>query len=98
MPSIQQFDTTMHLLHKVLDLRAKNQEVIAANIANAETPGYAARTFSFEQELHSALGKGDLRPVTSHPNTCRWRPRASTRCRARSPASGTPPGLAMKTA
>ena len=33
MPGIQQFDTTMHLLAKVLDLRARNQEVIAANIA-----------------------------------------------------------------
>ena len=39
MPGIQQFDTTMHLLAKVLDLRARNQEVIAANIANAETIG-----------------------------------------------------------
>ncbi len=68
MPGIQQFDTTMHLLHKVLDLRAKNQEVIAANIANAETPGYAAQTFTFEQELQSALSTGGPRPVTSHPN------------------------------
>ena len=68
MPGIQQFDTTMHLLAKVLDLRARNQEVIAANIANAETPGYAAQTFTFEQELQSALSTGGPRPVTSHPN------------------------------
>ena len=68
MPGIQQFDTTMHLLKKVLDLRARNQEVIAANIANAETPGYAAQTFTFEQELQSALSTGGPRPVTSHPN------------------------------
>ena len=68
MPGIQQFDTTMHLLKKVLDLRARNQEVIAANIANAETPGYAAQTFTFEQELQNALSTGGPRPVTSHPN------------------------------
>lgn len=68
MPGIQQFDTTMHLLKKVLDLRARNQEVIAANIANAETPGYAAQTFTFEQELQRALSTGGPRPVTSHPN------------------------------
>lgn len=75
MPGIQQFDTTTRLLEKVLDLRAKNQEVIASNIANAETPGYAAQTFTFEEELQSALSTGGLRPVTSHP---RHMPLAST--------------------
>ena len=48
MPGIHQFDTTMRLLQKVLDLRSTNQEIIGANIANAETPGYAAQSFSFE--------------------------------------------------
>ncbi|WP_028317411.1 flagellar basal body rod protein FlgB [Desulfobulbus elongatus] len=67
MPGIQQFDTTMRLLHKVLDLRSKNQEVIGSNIANAETPGYAAQSFSFEEQLHSALTDSGLRPATTHP-------------------------------
>lgn len=68
MSGIQQFDTTMRLLHKVLDLRQANQQVIGSNIANAETPGYSARSFSFEQQLHSAMGQGDLQPVTTQPN------------------------------
>lgn len=68
MSTIQQFDTTMRLLHKVLDLRQANQQIIGSNIANAETPGYSAQSFSFEQQLHSALGEGDLRPVTTQPN------------------------------
>jgi flagellar basal-body rod protein FlgB len=68
MPEIQQFDTTMKLLQKVLDLRAKNQEVISSNIANAETPGYAAQSFSFERQLQSALSDSGMRPVVTQPN------------------------------
>lgn len=68
MPGIQQFDTTMQLLQKTLDLRAKNQEIIGANIANAETPGYTAQSFSFEKELRSALTQSGMRPVATQPN------------------------------
>jgi flagellar basal-body rod protein FlgB len=68
MPGIQQFDTTMKLLQKVLDLRAKNQEVIGSNIANAETPGYSAQSFSFEHQLQSALSDNGMRPVSTQPN------------------------------
>lgn len=68
MPGIQQFDTTTQLLQKVLDLRAKNQEIISANIANAETPGYSAQTFSFEDQLKTALNDSGLRPVATRAN------------------------------
>jgi flagellar basal-body rod protein FlgB len=68
MPGIQQFDTTMQLLQKALDLRAKNQEIIGANIANAETPGYTAQSFNFEGELKNALANNEMRPVATQPN------------------------------
>jgi flagellar basal-body rod protein FlgB len=68
MPGIQQFDTTMKLLQKVLDLRSKNQEIIGSNIANAETPGYSAQSFTFEDQLKSALSDNDSRPMTTQPN------------------------------
>jgi flagellar basal-body rod protein FlgB len=68
MPGIQQFDTTMQLLQKVLDLRSKNQEIIGSNIANAETPGYAAQSFTFEEQLKSALSENTSRPTTTQPN------------------------------
>lgn len=68
MPGIQQFDTTMNLLQKVLDLRSKNQEIIGSNIANAETPGYAAQSFSFEDQLQSALAGKSSQSVTTQPN------------------------------
>ena len=68
MPSIQQFDSTMVMLQKVLDLRAKNQQVIGSNIANAETPGYAAQSFEFEEQLRNAMHDGGLQPVATQPN------------------------------
>ncbi len=67
MPFIQQFDTTLLLLQKVLDLRAENQQVISSNIANADTPGYAPATLEFEEQLRNAMFGGDLKPVVTRP-------------------------------
>ncbi len=53
-------DQTIAVLQKSLDLRAQKQEVLAGNIANAETPGYAARKFSFEENLRNAIDKPEL--------------------------------------
>ena len=39
-----------------LVLRSQRQQVIASNIANADTPGYVARDFDFAQALKSASG------------------------------------------
>lgn len=39
-------------------LRAERQRVIASNIANADTPGYAARDFKFAEALREATGTG----------------------------------------
>ena len=55
MPVDRLFDTTVDLLSKNIDLRARNQNHLSANIANAETPGYTPRRLSFEGELKDAL-------------------------------------------
>jgi len=54
------FTTTIALLGKSIDLRAKNQNLIASNVANAETPNYVPKSLTFEDELQGALkgGKG----------------------------------------
>ena len=52
------FGTTIELLGKTLDLRAQRQNLISANLANVETPGYTPNDISFESELKSALKKG----------------------------------------
>jgi flagellar basal-body rod protein FlgB len=59
-------DRTMAVLKKSLDLRAQKQQVIAANIANAETPGYAARKLSFEDDLRQAINAPETAGRTSH--------------------------------
>lgn len=41
---------------KALVLRAERQRVIASNIANADTPGYAARDLNFKDAMSQAMG------------------------------------------
>ncbi len=63
------FDSNLHLLNKVLDLRAEKQRVISSNIANAETPGYQKATYSFEDNLRNAINNGSsINLETTHTN------------------------------
>lgn len=55
MPEMKIFDRTINLLAKSLDLRQRQQELIASNIANAETPGYIPVRLSFEEDLAKAI-------------------------------------------
>ena len=43
---------------QALVLRAERQRIIASNIANADTPGYAARDINFKEALIQATGTG----------------------------------------
>jgi len=60
MADIRITDRTIAVLQKSLDLRAQKQQVIAGNIANAETPGYAARKMSFEDNLRRAINTPEV--------------------------------------
>lgn len=53
------FDRTVSGLGKAMDLSWKRNEVITANIANAETPQYRALDVSFGKELENAFQNGD---------------------------------------
>lgn len=44
-----------------LGLRQQRQEVLAANIANADTPNYKSRDFDFTAALQNAMGAGSMR-------------------------------------
>ncbi len=51
-----------HFNQTALSLRQQRQEVLAANIANADTPHYKARDFDFNKALREALGgSGSMR-------------------------------------
>lgn len=66
MNPLDPFDSNIQLLQKVLDLRSANQRIIATNIANAETPGFARKVFKFEEQLHNAISAKPGTLATTH--------------------------------
>ncbi len=57
------FDSVIGALNTSLNLRLVNQNVISSNIANADTPGYKAKTVEFESALRDALAVGGELPM-----------------------------------
>lgn len=53
MPSIEQ---SVSVFSQALNLRTQRHQVLASNIANADTPHYKARDFSFEAAMQNAMG------------------------------------------
>ena len=52
---------------KALVVRAERQRVIASNIANADTPGYAGRDINFKDAMNAAMGGKQLSLALSAP-------------------------------
>ncbi|MBT0726635.1 flagellar basal body rod protein FlgB [Rosenbergiella australiborealis] len=48
-------DQSFHFASTALSLRTQRQAILAANIANADTPGYQARDIPFSSSLKRAL-------------------------------------------
>ncbi|MCI8797874.1 MAG: flagellar basal body rod protein FlgB [Dorea sp.] len=49
------FGNTIPMAQKSLDFLWKQQEVLAMNIANVDTPGYKRKTVTFEDEYRNKL-------------------------------------------
>lgn len=49
-------DNLLSVHEQALQLRARRAEVLASNIANADTPGYQARDFDFREMLQQEIG------------------------------------------
>ncbi|MBI3525174.1 MAG: flagellar basal body rod protein FlgB [Betaproteobacteria bacterium] len=54
---ISRIDQELSFEQTALNLRAYRQELLASNIANADTPQYKARDIDFKAALNGALGK-----------------------------------------
>lgn len=52
---INKLDETLRFQQTALNLRAARQELLASNIANADTPNYKARDVDFASALQNAL-------------------------------------------
>jgi len=52
---VSRIDNALDFQQTALGLRAQRQQVLAGNIANADTPNYKARDFDFSQALKAAV-------------------------------------------
>jgi len=55
---VNKLDGALFLQQQALTLRANRQQILAGNIANADTPHYQAKDFDFAAALHAALAGG----------------------------------------
>ncbi len=55
---LDKLDAALRFQQEALNLRAQRQEILAANIANADTPGYQARDIDFSSELKKVMERG----------------------------------------
>ena len=56
-------DNYLRFHETALTLRAARQDLLASNIANADTPQFKARDIDFAAALNGAMGKGVERPA-----------------------------------
>ncbi|NIG98723.1 MAG: flagellar basal body rod protein FlgB [Serratia symbiotica] len=57
---LDKLDAALLFNQEALNLRAQRQAILAANIANADTPGYQARDIDFASQLNKVLEKGRI--------------------------------------
>lgn len=53
---LSKIDHEFAFVQSALSIRASRQEVLAANLANSDTPGFKARDLDFAEALRSAMG------------------------------------------
>lgn len=67
---MSKIDSTLQFHQTALSLRAARQELLASNIANADTPNYKAKDIDFASALQGAMSgsKTSLPLVTTSPS------------------------------
>lgn len=55
---IEKLDEVFRFHQEALNLRAQRQQILASNIANADTPQFQARDIDFAKALNNALDAG----------------------------------------
>jgi flagellar basal-body rod protein FlgB len=63
------FPDHVDLTAKVMDFQLQRQNIVSANLANINTPGYKARRLEFEKDLQNAMGLSEAGAVArTHPD------------------------------
>lgn len=57
---LDKLDNELSFQQSALQLLSKRQDILAANIANADTPGYQARDIDFSQQLKDAVDRTSI--------------------------------------
>lgn len=55
---LDKLNAALQFQQEALNLRAQRQEILSANIANADTPGYQARDIDFASQLQKVMEQG----------------------------------------
>src|SRR3990167_5197228 len=66
---IDKLDSSLRFHQEALNLRARRQEVLSANIANADTPNFKARDIDFSSSLTQAVERGRQSQSMAMANT-----------------------------
>jgi flagellar basal-body rod protein FlgB len=85
---INKLDAALSFHQAALSIRALRQELIAANIANADTPNYKARDVDFSAALNAAMS-GNAQPAADLSKTSEKHLSAD---KSAAPASSGQPG------
>ncbi|AUX91704.1 flagellar basal body rod protein FlgB [Mixta gaviniae] len=75
---MDKLDKALYFQQEALSLLARRQDILASNIANADTPGYLARDIDFSQQLKQAVSQQRSRtePLTLNLTAARHIPAA----------------------
>lgn len=74
---IGRLDSEFGFLQSALNLRANRQQMLASNIANADTPNYKAMDFDFPAALQHAQGGREGRSTLNATDTRHLQPKGS---------------------
>ncbi|CAL4322664.1 flagellar basal body rod protein FlgB [Buchnera aphidicola] len=60
---LHEINTLFQLGQCALNIYAKRQEILASNIANADTPGYKAMDIDFKKEIKKIIKKNNMKNI-----------------------------------
>ncbi len=95
---VKLFDKTWQLVAQSLKLRLSRNDVIAANIANVDTPGYRRKVLPFERIMQAYM-QGQPHLVTTNPRHIKpkpWQPPVTTEEDWSPPDEGTPNNVSLE--
>jgi len=77
---MDKLDKALYFQQEALSLLARRQDILASDIANADTPGYLARDIDFSQQLKQAVSQQRSRtePLTLNLTAARHIPATAT--------------------